>query len=406
MEETVSHEAMSLLGQLRSGPESVEPYPIYAKLRDLGPLLRMTVGTYLATDAPTCREVLRRPEWTVPTPQWKDVNRPAWRTHPSLIAAGKTLMQHNPPMHTLQRGAIGRYFKPGALDELESVIQEIADRRLAELAEQIAVKRRADYAALVAHLVPMEVLCRLLGLPDDVDALVQASRNYRYAMELWPGRGQLLEADISADAVAAYLTVALGERSRCPATDVLGDLLTFENSERVPSAALDLATTVLVAGWETTAAMLNSMLLGLSRYPEQAAWLRGHPGALPDACAELIRWDPPIQMASRVAARDTVLAGVSIPAGRAVIALIGSAEHDPREVQEPGSLDFTRPARRSLAFGVGMHYCLGAHLAQLEARIMLRALLRRLPNLKVAGPAIRQRGIVFRSLRSLPVELA
>ncbi|UUN26588.1 cytochrome P450 [Streptomyces sp. FIT100] len=294
------------------------------------------------------------------------------------------------------------------MDDLESVIQEIADRRLAELAEQIVVKRRVDYAALVAHLVPMEVLCRLLGLPDDVDVLVQASRNYRYAMELWPGRGQLLQADISADAVAAYLTVALGERSRCPATDVLGELLTFENSERVPSAALDLATTVLVAGWETTAAMLNSMLLGLSRYPGQAAWLRGHPEALPDACAELIRWgwDPPIQMASRVAARDTVLAGVPIPAGRAVIALIGSAEHDPREVPEPGSLDFTRPARRSLAFGVGMHYCLGAHLAQLEARVVLRALLSRLPNLKVTGPAIRQPGIVFRSLHSLPVELA
>ncbi|GAB1822159.1 cytochrome P450 [Herbidospora sp. RD11066] len=376
MTHTLAREVTALVRRARSG----DPYPAYAALREMGPLLPTLWGGLLATDHATCRAVLTGPEFLVPDPAWRDTWVPGWRDRPSLHYAGRTMMQLNPPEHTTVRTAALPGLSPRALARLEAEIERLAVVHLDALDRELASHGRADFARLVGDPLAMAVMCALLGLPpDDAARLADMVREVSAALELFPTHDELDAADRATGELGAYLA------GRAFALDV-DDLL---------------AATLLLAGWHTTASALSSLVEVLAADPDRADWLRADPGRLDGAVAEVLRHDPLIQVVSRYATRDTVVAGQAVAAGQVVHLLIGSAHRDPALLDDPDRLDLTRAPVRGLTFGHGPHYCVGARLAQLQSRVVLRLLLDR-PPLTVAGPVLR-RGFVFTRVTALPV---
>ena len=198
------------------------------------------------------------------------------------------------------------------------------------------------------------------------------------------------------------------ERRRRPGSDLLSGLVEAEEAgDRLTQREL-LATCVLlyVAGHETTVNLIGNGLLALLRHPTELRRLRDDPGLIPGAIEELLRYDGPVQRTGRMAARDTEIGGVPIPEGSLVLGLLGAANRDPAQFAEPNRLDLTRAEPRHLAFGSGIHYCLGAPLARLEAQVAIGTVLRRFPALTLAveRPVWRPSS-ALRGLEALPVVL-
>ncbi|SDH45967.1 Cytochrome P450 [Sinosporangium album] len=402
-----AHAATRLLTRLRTSTGRQNPYPVYAALRNLGPLLPTTWGGLLATDYDTCARVLREPGWLVPSTLWKDRNVPGWRSRVSLAEAARSMMQLDGSAHARQRTALAGRLSARAVAELGGVIERAVGERLDALDDELRRTGCADYVRIVSDPLPMTVLCLVLGLPTaDAGYLVEAARNYSYAFELSPTAEELDAADTAAVAIYDYVRDEAERRRAVPRGDLLSDLVEMEDREGPVDLSYLVGGTLVVTGWETTAALLNGMVVGLGRHPEQAAWLRANPGELERACREVLRWDPPAQLASRVAEHDTVLAGRPVAAGQIVHALLGSAQHDPANVARPEQLDFSRDPAPSLAFGLGPHYCAGSRLALLEGGLVLSALLERFSRLTVVGQPERPRGIAFRDITSLMVAYA
>ncbi|MFC9977851.1 cytochrome P450 [Spirillospora sp. NPDC127200] len=398
-------EVTTLIAQLRHGPGRVDPYPVYARLRELGPLLPAPWGAWLATDYATCARLLKDPAFAMPGPEHKDRQRPGWRRRSSLTAGAKSMLQLNPPDHTVHRSSVTSALARRALHRLRPRVHAMVDRQMEVLAGRLHRQGTADFAHIVADTLPTLVMRDLLGLPeeDGVD-LTSLCRAAAPIQELSPTRRQLDAADRATDQVLDYLAAEIRRRRARPAPGLLSDLVAAEDRTGRPDLALDVAITLLFAGWPTTAATLNAVPLALGRHPDQAAWLRARPEAVPGAVKEIMRWDPPVHVVTRTAHHDTFLADTFIPAGTTAHALIGSAQRDPALRSRPQLLDFAHPPRHTLAFGHGLHHCVGAQLAQLEAETVLRALLQRFPDLHTRTP-VRPFGFIIRDIDSLPVHL-
>ncbi|GAA2637114.1 cytochrome P450 [Actinomadura fulvescens] len=406
----VAGKVTQTMARLRSGSGRQDPYPGYELLRAQGPLLPTLWGGLLATDHATCGRVLRSPQWGEPDPVWKDRWIPGWREHLSLTYAAQTVMQLNPPEHADQRARAAACLSAGRLAGLEPVIERMVQERLQALVAELAERGRADFARLVADPLPMMVICALVGLPED-DAwwLVGVVRKFTCVMELSPSRHELEAADDAVAVLQEYGLKALERQRQAraqgrPGAGLLGDLAAQPLNEHDVQRTGLLIITLLITGWQTTASLLGSIVLALDRFPDQAAWLRRHPGQIGQAVDEVLRWDPPIQVVSRVALCDTELAGTPVPAGQLVHALVGSAHYDPLVVTNPQRLDFSRAQRGLLAFGRGPHYCLGAQLTRCEGALVLSQLLERFDRLRVAQIPGRPCGIAFRGITSLVVE--
>jgi cytochrome P450 len=208
------------------------------------------------------------------------------------------------------------------------------------------------------------------------------------------------------DEFFAYMGAITAERRRQPADDLVTALVQAEDqgrglSEQELHGTLAL---LLAAGNETTTNLIGNGMLALLRHPEQLARLREEPELVDGAVEELLRWDSPVQFTARIATADTEFHGTRFERGQAIVAVLGSANRDPDVIDEPERLDVGRTENRHLSFGYGVHFCLGAQLARLEAQIAFREILRRLPNLKLVDPKPRWRRLTFlRGVERLPL---
>ena len=196
------------------------------------------------------------------------------------------------------------------------------------------------------------------------------------------------------------------ERRRSPGDDLVSRLLavTEDGDVLTPRELMATCLLLLAAGFETTVNLLGNGTKALLAHPEQVALLRDEPERLPDAVEEMLRYDAPVQLTARLAARDAEVAGVTVPRGAAVITLLGGANRDPEVFERPGEFDVTRPnARQHLAFAVGVHHCLGAALARLEGEVGFAALLDAFPDLSPAGRSVQRKTFVLRGPSSVPV---
>jgi cytochrome P450 len=323
---------------------------------------------------------------------------------PDVFAAmGSHMLTRNPPDHTRLRRLVTAAFTRRRIEQLEPRIQQIASELLGAMANET----RVDLIDSFALPLPMTVICELLGVPAD-------RRKDFHGWSSTVLAGVLAGPEVlvaAATAMVNYLRELVDAKRTAPADDLLSALVAVrDGQDRLSEEELtSMVFLILVAGHETTVNLIGSGVLALLNHPEQLALLRAKPDLLPDAVEELLRFDGPLQVATfRLTAEPVNIGGVTIPAGEMVLVGLLAANRDPACTAHPDVLDITRRNNPHLAFGHGIHHCLGAPLARLEGRIALGALLACFPRLRLAVPSDQltwRPGVLINGLATLPVIL-
>lgn len=399
---------VSLFSRLRTVDGQSNPLPLYAKLRKMGEAVPAPWGGYLTTSYGLCHQLLRSRSWRVPDSAWRARQGDAarWSADASRQMGG-TLPMLNPPHHTRVRRSVGNVFDRNSLagmrPSVEQTTQRLLDRFEAEL-----VDGPADFCALVSEELPVITIGEWLQIPSsDFGLLRSLTHDQVYTQELFPTPSQLTLSDASTHQLRQYFSALVNERRRNPGNDPVSSWLRAWDAqepdrEAVDEAVFSLALFMVLAALETTSHVLSSMVRLLLEHPRQLNWLRLHPEQIPDAIDEVLRYDAPIHMISRVAPEDTELAGVTVRKNEMVQLMVGAAHHDPDHFASPGDFDISRRASH-LSFGGGIHYCLGNALARMEADCLLTAMLDRLPGLRIGAPPVWEPRVAFRRLITLPV---
>lgn len=295
-----------------------------------------------------------------------------------------------------------------------AVIKGAIEGRVESLLDRLAGALRlgdVDFSSMVSEELPMSSIGEWLHIPPaDYPMLRELAHEQVFTQELLPSASQLARSDAATDQLRNYFTALVQDRRRAPGDDPISAWLrTWDDLESDREAADEavylLALLVFLAAPETTATLLSTMVWLLLEHPRQLAWLRAHPDHVPDAVEEVLRFDSPNHVISRVAAEDTLFAGVHIEKGSMVHLMVGAANHDPAHHIDPGRFDIHRKAAH-LSFSGGIHYCLGAPLARLEATTLLSGLLGRLPGLpglRVSAAPVWAPRVGFRRIMELRV---
>lgn len=377
-----------------------------AALAARGPVQRGTLFTglpvWFVTGYAEVRELLAHPDLR------KDAGRgPHTEALPPEVvpAMYRHLLTVNPPDHTRLRRLVSAAFTVRRTEALAPRIQEIVDDLLDELAA--AGPGPVDLVAGFAHPLPLTVITELLGVPKEG----------RDDFRRWSAivvNGSVQPAPVyvrAATEMAGYIEELIAQKRAEPGEDLLSDLVAVrDGGDRLSGPELSsMVFLLLTAGHETTVNLIAAGTYALLTHPDQLALLRADPARLPAAVNELLRFDPPlISAVPSVTAAPIELAGVTIPAGEVVMPLLLAANRDPSRFAEPDRLDVTRDAAAHLAFGHGIHHCMGAPLARLEGAIALGSLLARFPGLRLAAEQdepVRNPAAVMNGLVALPVLL-
>jgi cytochrome P450 len=324
-------------------------------------------------------------------------------------AFSRHMLNVDPPDHTRLRRLVARAFAPSRIATLEPSIVRIAETLLDEL-EARGPDADVDLIEGFAHPLPFQVICELLGVADeDRDGLHDA---FRTLFQPWAGSPPP-EAVAASNTIVATLERLVAEHRRTPHDDLVGVLVeASDDGERLSEQELlSSLFQLIVAGHDTTTSLVSNGVVDLLDHPDQLAALIDDLTLAPGAVEELIRYSAPVPHATfRVTTEPVELDGVEIPAHRQVLVCLGGANRDPGAIDDPDRLDVRRERTSHLAFGHGVHFCLGAPLARMEGRIALTALLSRFPDLRLAVGRDQLRwthgdGLVLRGLDELPVRL-
>lgn len=385
--------------------------PFYEELRAMGDVIPAPWGGHLVNSHTLCDQVLRDRSWKVPGSEWRtrqeDVDR--WDA-PASRQMADTLPMLNPPHHTKMRRSMGNMFDRKSIEVMRESVDRITGRLLDRLTDELR-HGEADFCELVTEELPVTVIGEWLRIsPVDYPLLRSLTHDQVFTQELFPSRSQLALSDAATHGLREYFTALVQERRRAPGDDpVSAWLRTWDGLEAdravADEAVYSLALFVLLAGLETTSHVLSTMVWLLLEHPQQLEWLRAHPEHIPSAIDEVLRYDAPIHMISRIAPEDTTLAGVRVHKDEMVQLMVGAAHHDPAKYDDPALFNIHRRASH-LSFGGGVHYCLGAPLARLEATSLLTALLERLPGLRISGSPVWAPRVAFRRLAKLTVAQA
>jgi cytochrome P450 len=324
-------------------------------------------------------------------------------------AFARHMLAVDPPDHTRLRRLVSRAFAPTRVAALEPSIERIAGQLLDEL-EAAGPETVVDLVEGYAHPLPFRVICELLGVHDEYRGVLHQS--FRTLFQPWSGSPPP-EAVAASDTIVASLKRLVAQHRGHHQDDLVGVLVTAsEGDDRLnEQELLSSLFQLIVAGHDTTTSLIGNGIVDLLEHPDQLRLLRQDPGQMLAAVEELIRYSAPVPHATfRVTTEAIDLEGVQIPAGKQVLVCLGSANRDPETFDTPAVLDVSREPRPHLGFGHGIHFCLGAPLARLEARIAFSALLGRFPELRLAGDRSTLRwthgdGLVLRGLDQLPVVL-
>ncbi|HEY7046332.1 MAG TPA: cytochrome P450 [Jatrophihabitantaceae bacterium] len=382
-----------------------DPFATYDRIRDEGPLVDGRLMSATATHA-VANEVLRseafsvvpdfgRPLLTRIYERIADTSSPGPVDPPSLLAV-------DPPLHTRLRRPVSKVFTARALAGLRPRIRELAD----QLLDRVADQPRFDLVASYAKVLPLAMIAEILGVPGPVRDEVQRFADSA-SVALDPGLSlrQYREVDAALHRAHAVVAEHIAALRRNPGSDLLSQLATLDGPDQLDDRELHTTALLLIgAGFETTVNLIANAVVTLLDHPDQLAALRADPSGWENAVEEVLRYDSPVQVTLRTAARDVEVAGRVVAQGRPVLVILGGANRDPAVFADPNRFHITRAnAREHLSFSAGVHFCLGAMLARLEGAIALEALFDRFPDLAVAGPLVRRGTRVLRGYDVVPV---
>ncbi|WP_290057270.1 cytochrome P450 [Amycolatopsis solani] len=377
-----------------------DPYPHYRRWRERRPVAELAAGMFAVSGLAEATQVLRDPAFGHPEPEYLD---PADRRPDQPVDESgrvvRAFLSLNPPDHTRLRRLVAKAFTPRMVAQLTPRIEALT----AESLER--ARGEFDLMTSLAKPLPVEVIAELLGVPLD-DREQFAAWSHAMARALDPAflqRPETVEPAVRArQSFVGYFRELAARRRREPGEDLLSALVAVSDAGDVLTEGelLVTLTLLLIAGHETTTNLIGNGVLALLHHPHG---LRAAADAPDRVVEEVLRYDSPVQLTARTALRDTALGAVPVPAGSQVVVVLGAANRDPAASPDPDEFDPARPAARHLAFGQGIHFCLGAPLARLEGRIVFRELARRLPDLRLAGSPEWNPTTTLRGLATLPV---
>jgi cytochrome P450 len=391
-------EVQRLLDELTTMTGREDPYPRYARLREISPIVRAGDGALVVTGYADCQTVVRDGRFAhMPPDMLAFIGYPDWREHPALLQLFTSMLSLNPPDHTRLRRLVSSAFTARRVAALRPAI----GRMVGELLDDLAAKGpTADFVAGFAFPLPVAVIGELLGVPAADRAQFQTLvRDWTQVLEVITPE-VLRTADPAAAAIREYLAGLLDERRREPADDLLTALAQAQAADDrlTDDEVLSNAALLFAAGFETTTNLLANGLAALLAHPGQTV-----AGRAEAAVEELLRFDSPVQLTSRVVTGDVEIAGVRVEAGERVVAYLGAGNRDPERFEAPDELRLDRENNAPLSFGGGIHYCLGAPLARLEAQIALPALAARFPRVALDGPPVRRDSLSLKGFTRMPL---
>ncbi|MFC8452997.1 cytochrome P450 [Kitasatospora sp. NPDC057223] len=398
----------AIIEQLMTPEGRIDPYPLYRLAHELGPVTPCGPDMFLAVGHRTADQILRNPAFGVADTDMRARFEPEFLEHSSAVLLSRSILQSNAPHHARVRSLIASVFTARRVAALEPAVVAAVERLLDEMAGQGADGSPVDFMDAFAFRLPVGVICELLGVPEaDRYRFRGLTADLTGALELVSLWSELEVADEAADELARYFAELAAQRRAHPEDDLVSALVQVAAADTGRLSDQELLANLvllLVAGFETTTNLLGNSLALLFEHPQVAAGLREgaiSPAALTD---EVLRFDSPVQLTSRIALTDGLtVEGVDVPGGSVVFVLIGAANHDPARYPDPSVFDPTRTDSQPLSFGGGAHYCLGSQLAKLEAAVAMPALLARFPRLAPAGPPTRRDRLVLRGFETLPV---
>jgi len=387
------------------------PYPSYARLRAEDPVHYRQINgedVWLLTRYDDCVSVLRDPRCSAEKFPAKVLEEIAGDPESPLgqlarISLGMMLVK-DPPDHTRLRTLVNKAFTPRRVESLRPRLERVVE----DLLDAVRDRGEMDVIADLAAPLPLIAIAELLGLPpEDQGRLKVWSDRFVTFIDGTIRDAGLEQAALAVAELKSYLGGIIEERRRKPRQDLISGLVTaHEAGDRLSEDELySTVALLLAAGHETTTNLIGNGLLALLCNPDQLNKLRSEPELIRTTIEELLRYDSPVQVTSRIPREDMEICGRTIPAGQEINTSIGAANRDPKVFHEPDRLDITRSDNRHLSFGLGVHFCLGASLARLEGRIAIQTVVRRMRRLELDTDKLEWRpGIVLRGLRALPVQ--
>jgi cytochrome P450 len=368
-------------------PEFIRnPYPYYERLRTTDPMHVTPLGVFVASRHAEISLVLRDKRFG------KDHHaRTIRRYGPQIVeepifkSFGHMMLQQDPPDHTRLRGLVVKAFTARRVEDMRPRIQQIVDETL----DRIIPQGKMDLIEDFAFRLPVTIICDMLGIPEEQRSVfyTRARVSGRILDPVPLSPEEIKEANAGNTMSAMFFQQLFELRRKNPGDDLTTQLVQAEEDGSKLSNEELTANIILLfgAGHETTVNLIGNGVLALHRNPDQLALLKANPNLITNAIEEFLRYDSSVQMTGRVALEDIEdLGGKRIPKGESVLCLLGSANHDPAVYPDhPERLDIARPNVRPLSFGGGIHFCLGAQLARIEAEIAISTLLRRLPDLRL-----------------------
>ncbi len=384
-----------------------DPYPHYDLLRRVDPVHITPHGMYLASRHAEVSGILRDKRFGKDFVE-RSVRRygPKIMEEPVFRSMSHWMLQQDPPDHTRLRGLVVKAFTARRVEDMRSRIQQVVDQTL----DRVIPRGRMDLIEDFAFRLPVTIICDMLGIPEEHrETFYSGMRDGGRILDPVPlSPAEIAQGNAANMMAQMYFQQLFELRRKQPGDDLTTQLVQAEEDGSKLSNEELTANIILLfgAGHETTVNLIGNGLLALHRNPDQLALLKAKPELISNAIEEFLRYDSSVQMTGRVTLEDIDdLAGRKIPKGETVLCLLGSANRDPEVYPDSADrLDIVRPNVRPLSFGGGIHFCLGAQLARIEAEIAISTLLRRLPDLRLddaENPEWRPT-FVLRGLKRLP----
>lgn len=381
-----------------------DPYSDYHAARAQAPVQwNEQLGAHLVLSHEHAAAVLKSPEWSSDPRNSPDLLDSLGGPEGAAEMWSKSLLMSDPPTHTRLRNSVNRFFTPHAVQRINDRVAAIVD----VVFEQFAEGESIEVMSELAYPIPLAVIAELfdIGL-EGAELLRSETPIFARILELDPTPQELEAIGAAAMTVMLFLVPIVAQRRLDPGEDLLSALIhppdggvALETEEIITMCLL-----LLAAGHETTANLIGNGTLALFENPDQLDWLARHPEFVPQAIDELLRYDSPAQVASRIALNDHVLGGVRVREGQQALVVLGAANRDPARYENPDTLDLSRTKAMNLAFGIGPHFCVGAGLARLEGKETFRALVQSsLRPTDRSWTHIRESSRTFRRLQRLDI---